>query len=278
MSTCPLVSIVTPSFQQGEFLEKAMRSVLNQDYPNTEYIVVDGGSSDGSVETIRKCADRLAYWVSEKDAGQSDALAKGFEKATGKYVGWLCSDDLLEPSMLSISVDYHERHPEVGCTFGDRIRIDGKGNIYSLQRYPQFRPWFLRAGLGLPQETSLMKRVAFEKAGGVDTSLHMAMDFDLWCRVSRVSTIRHIPAVLGRFRCHGSNKSSAFTQQESGETGMDAGYFAEYADVYRRHFGRPLSPRFKALAKFLWLPLAFIDRRSGEYRSEAEHAARRRST
>ncbi|MFC1462238.1 glycosyltransferase family 2 protein [Verrucomicrobiota bacterium] len=277
MQQHPLVSIVTPSFNQGAFLEETILSVLGQDYPNIEYIIMDGGSTDGSVDTIRKYAGRLAYWASERDEGQTDALMKGFAKATGKYLGWLCSDDVLEPSMVSISVDCHERFPEVGCTFGDRVRIDGKGNIYSLQRCPRFRPWFLRAGLGLPQETSLMKRDAFEKAGGLDSSLQMAMDYDLWCRISRAAAIRHIPAVLGRFRCHGLNKSSAFSKGAAANSDAGAGYFDEYTAVFQRHFGRPFSSRIKSAAKMLWIALAFVDRRSAEYRREAERAARKRA-
>jgi len=262
----PLVTLVTPSFNQGKFLEETILSVLDQDYGNIEYIIIDGGSSDGSVDIIRKYADRLAFWVSEKDRGQTHALIKGFAKAKGKYLGWICSDDVLEPSMISISVDYHKRHPEVGCTHGDRIRIDAKGNIYSLQRYPEFRDWFLRYGFGLPQETTLMKRSAFEAAGGLNPALHMAMDFDLWCRMAKQAPIRHIPAVLGRFRAHDTNKSTQFSKEASGlSTGS---YFDEYMGVYRQHFGRELNIHHNTILKRIHFLLAFWDRRSVSYRSE----------
>lgn len=236
----PLVSIVTPSFNQAKYLEETILSALGQEYPNIEYIIVDGGSTDGSVEIIRQYADRLAWWVSEKDAGQTDALIKGFAHAYGKYMTWLCSDDVLEPSAISILVDYLERHPDVACSYGDRIRIDAKGNIIAAARYAQFRPWFLRWGWGLPQETSLFRREAYDAVGGLDVSLHMAMDFDLWCKLAKKYAIRHIPAFLGRFRSHPTNKSSIFTRSED-TTGLREGYPVEFAMVYERHFGKPLS-------------------------------------
>lgn len=268
----PWVSLVTPSFNQAAFLEETIQSVLRQDYPNIEYLVVDGGSTDGSVDILRRYADRLAWWVSEPDNGQTHAIIKGFARARGKYLGWLCSDDVLEPSMVSISVDYHRRHPEVACTHGDRIRIDAKGNIYSLLRYPEFRPWFLRYGMTLPQETTLFTREAYDAVGGLDESLHMAMDFDLWCKFSARYAIRHIPAVLGRFRAHATNKSTQFTHQaESADSGP---YFEEYRRLFPRHFGRAYRPARHAAAKRWHTLLALLDRRSRRYRRELAAVSR----
>ncbi len=272
----PLVSIVTPSFNQGRFLEETVLSVLRQDYPNVEYFIIDGGSSDNSTDVIRRYSARLAYWVSERDRGQTDAIIKGFQKARGKYVMWLCSDDLLEPSMIEISVDYQERHPDVAVTYGDRIRIDARGNIYSLQRYPEFRRWFPRMGLGLPQETTLIRRTALDDVGGLDHALQMAMDFDLWCRINKKFAIRHIPAILGRFRAHSTNKSTAFSLAESENSETGRAYFEEYARVYRRHFGQPLPALGKAAAKRLLPVLAFFDRRTLGFRRELDRAARLR--
>jgi len=113
----PKVSIITPSFNQGQFLEASIRSVLEQDYPNLEYIVVDGGSKDNSVEVIKKYADRLAWWVSEKDKGHADALNKGFSHATGEILAWLNSDDMYFPGAVSEAVAVLQSHPEVGMVY-----------------------------------------------------------------------------------------------------------------------------------------------------------------
>jgi glycosyltransferase involved in cell wall biosynthesis len=123
----PKVSIITPSFNQGQFLEASIRSVLEQDYPNLEYIVVDGGSKDESVEIIKKYQDRLAWWVSEKDKGHADALNKGFSKVTGDILAWLNSDDIYFPNAVSEAVSVLTQNPKVGMVYGDADLIDDSG-------------------------------------------------------------------------------------------------------------------------------------------------------
>ena len=128
MDENPLVSIVTPSFNQGRFLEATIQSVLNQDYVNVEYIVVDGGSTDNCVDILKKYSDQLAHWMSEPDAGQTDAINKGFSLATGEIFAWLNSDDIYRPGAISEAVAYLQDHPNEGMIYGDADFIDENGN------------------------------------------------------------------------------------------------------------------------------------------------------
>src|SRR5512139_1414374 len=130
MSTSlPLVSIITPSYNQARFLETTIRSVLDQDYPNLEYLIVDGGSTDGSREIIQRYSDRLAWWVSERDQGQTDAINKGFARARGEILAWLNSDDTYLPGAIQGAVDFLQDHPGVGMVYGDANLIDEQSNV-----------------------------------------------------------------------------------------------------------------------------------------------------
>jgi glycosyltransferase involved in cell wall biosynthesis len=241
------VSIITPSYNQGKYIEETILSVLKQDYDNIEYIIIDGASTDNSIEIIKKYEERLSYWESEKDEGQTHAIIKGFQKAKGKYITWLCSDDVLEPSMISISVAYLEACSEVVMTYGNRTRFDAKSNIIGTQLCSQFRSWYLKWGFAIPQETSLIRREAYDLSGGLDMSLHMAMDFDLFCKLSKVGKIKHLPAYFGRFRSHEINKSSLFDKQIE-EHGFNKGAPLELATVYKKHFKQKFSVR-----KWKWI-------------------------
>jgi glycosyltransferase involved in cell wall biosynthesis len=263
----PLVSIVTTSYNQAPYLEETIRSVLNQDYPNLEYIIIDGGSTDGSVEIIRKYQNRMAYWVSEPDRGQTHALIKGFQFAHGEILGWLCSDDVLEPSMVSISVGFHQKYPQAVLTYGDRIWIDAKGNIYSAQRFPNFRSWFISWGFSIPQETTMFSRQAFDAAGGFDETYQSWMDFDLWCRLISQGDIIHIPAYLGHFRSHPANKSTLFSQQFQ-SSGFSTGQPATYAAMFRKYFGTAPNKLKIKIEALIRNPLAMLDRRSRRYRED----------
>lgn len=265
--TLPLVSIITPSLNQGKFFEQTIQSVINQDYPNIEYIIIDGGSTDNSLEIIHKYKNHLAYWVSEKDEGQTHAIIKGFNKAHGKYITWLCSDDLIEPSMISISVTFLENHPEWAMTYGDRIRYDAKSNMIGYHRYCEFRPWLLKWGFAIPQETILIRRQAYDRSGGLDKSLRMAMDFDLFCKVYKIGKIKHLPAFFGRFRSHTSNKSTHFSNEVL-QKGFKEGYPLELTTVYQRHFKKSFPVGKWRRVSLLNDILNLFDRRKKQYKSE----------
>ncbi len=184
MAEKPLVSIITPSYNQAAFLDETIRSVLSQDYANIEYIVVDGGSTDGSVEIIKRYADRIAKWVSEPDEGQSHAINKGFRMATGDIVAWLNSDDLYFPDAVSTAVKRFVEHADLGLFYGHCVFIDRDGAFVryftEVEPYDEFR---LRNCTDfIMQPTTFFKRETLFDIGLLDTRLHYCMDWDLWCR------------------------------------------------------------------------------------------------
>jgi glycosyltransferase involved in cell wall biosynthesis len=239
----PIVSIVTPSFNQGRFVEQTIQSVLAQDYPHIEYMVIDGGSTDRSAEIIRRYETRLAYWVSEPDRGQTYAIRKGFARATGSILAWLNSDDLLTPSAVRIAVEYLRAQAGVGLVYGYLLHIDWRGNVVGVNRMPAFYPAMFARNITLPQETAFFRREAFERAGGINQTLHFSMDFDLWCRLQQVAAVRHIPAFLGYFREHAAAKSVMFQDPASreGQKHLD-----EHRRVFAQHFARRLPTGLRA--------------------------------
>jgi len=204
------ISIVTCSYQQGRYLDATMRSVLEQQNADVEYIVMDGGSTDNSVDVIQRYEGRLAYWVSTKDKGQTDALIKGFNIATGDIMGWLCSDDLLLPGALEMVSRYFEEHPEVNAVYGDSLWIDGDGNFIRPKKEMGFRRLaFLFDHNYISQPSMFWRRSLYEKVGGLDARFNLAMDADLWERFSQHTKIAHIPAYLSCMRYYPEQKTRA---------------------------------------------------------------------
>lgn len=208
MTDMPLVSIVTPSFNQSRFLESAIRSVLALDYPHIEFIVIDGGSIDGSVEVIQKYADKLAFWVSEPDMGQADAVNKGFAQAKGEVFAWLNSDDTYEAQAVSEAVGFLQENPGIGMVYGDANFIDEKGLV--IGRFPAAQTNYRRLRRGyvhIPQQAAFWRASLWRQVGPLDTSLYFAMDYDLWVRLARISELRYHPRVWANFRLHGDSKT-----------------------------------------------------------------------
>lgn len=208
-SPLPKISIVTPSFNQGGYLEETIRSVLEQDYPNLEYIVMDGGSTDGSTEIIRKYVDRLADWKSAKDGGQADAIRTGFARATGDILCWLNSDDTIAPGTLRTVGEFFAAHPDVDLVYGDLNLVDAEG-----KRLYTARP-LLRLGIlvyenaFIPQQAMFWRRPLYERVGGLDPLLCFAMDFDLVVRFLLAGArVRKLPGILANYRWHPAAKSS----------------------------------------------------------------------
>ena len=207
-SSLPLVSIVTPSYNQARFLESTIQSVLGQDYPNLEYLIADGGSTDGSADLIRRYAGRLAWWVSEKDKGQTDAINKGFAHARGEILAWLNSDDTYEPGAVRQAVEFLQAHPEVGMVYGDANFIDGDGQV--IGRFPAAQTDYRRLRRGyvhIPQQASFWRAALWRQVGPLDPSFYFAMDYDLWTRLAARAPLVYVPRVWANFRLHTQGKT-----------------------------------------------------------------------
>jgi hypothetical protein len=208
MSSLPKISLVTCSFQQARFLDATMRSVFDQAYPNLDYIVMDGGSKDGSADIIARHAHRLAYWVSQPDGGQTDALAQGFSRATGDIFGWLCSDDLLLPNALATVARFFAENPAAEAVYGDSLWIDADGRPIRAKRETGFdRFVFLHDHNYIPQPSMFWRRGLYEAVGGLDRSFNLAMDADLWDRFAQVTSIAHISSYLSCMRFYPEQKT-----------------------------------------------------------------------
>ena len=222
----PLVSIVTPSLNQGRFIEATIRSVLDQDYPRIEYLVVDGGSTDGTLEVLAR-HDGSLRWVSEPDRGQAAAVNKGLRMASGDILAWLNSDDVYEPGAVSSAVAYLREHPEVALVYGDATLIDASGRELgpcSHVEPPDLRRLVHTADY-IVQPAAFFRRAAFQAVGGLDESLHWALDYDLWLKIAQRFPFAYLPRKLARCRQTGENKTV--------RGGFDR--FAEIERVGRRH-------------------------------------------
>jgi GT2 family glycosyltransferase len=205
----PLVSIVTPSYNQAPYLEQTIQSVLGQDYPHIEYMVIDGGSTDNSVEIIQKHADRLAYWVSEKDSGQAEAINKGFARANGEILAWLNSDDYYMLNTVSVAVRCFEQNPDVAMVYGDMLAVDGNGQTINVLRYKQLTLQDFLCFQIVGQPSVFFRRAAFEKAGPLETSFHFMLDHQLWIRLAQQGRLLHVPQVWSAARYHAGAKNRA---------------------------------------------------------------------
>lgn len=214
MPDYPRITIVTPSFNQAAFLERTIRSVLDQNYANLEYIIVDGGSTDGSVEVIRRYADRLAWWVSEPDRGQTDAINKGLHRATGDWVAWQNSDDIYYPGAFHDLAAAAARHPEAGLIIGDMMLIDADDRPLRDIRYvkPTYKA-LLAEGMVLANQAAFWRRQAHTNIGLFTEDLHCSFDYDWFLRLTEHVEAVHVGHIWGALRIHGETKTSLLAQR-----------------------------------------------------------------
>jgi glycosyltransferase involved in cell wall biosynthesis len=203
------VTVVTPSYNQGAFLEETIRSVLAQDYPDVEYIVFDGGSTDGSVEIIRRYADRLAWWTSEPGVNQPASLNRSFGRATGEVLGWLNSDDTLLPGSITTVVDALESDPEALLLYGDAVFTDETSRMLGPLQAREFHPHEMirRFENYVVQPGSLFRRRALELAGPLNERAYYHFDLEFVLRLGAVGKVRRLDSTLATYRLHPGSKS-----------------------------------------------------------------------
>jgi glycosyltransferase involved in cell wall biosynthesis len=212
-SSYPKISIVTPSYNQAGFLEKTILSVLNQNYPNLEYIIIDGSSTDNSVEIIRKYGKYLKYWVSEPDKGQSHAINKGFEYATGHVLSWLNSDDYYMPNSLHYIAEAYKDNSNAGAFIGVSQYVDKNGKPILIKPTYEVNVSSLYKWLDLYfiQPSCFFTKIAWDTCGCLDQKLHIAMDLDLWFRIAQAYSFVTLPdCLLSSSLLHKKAKTSEY--------------------------------------------------------------------
>ena len=227
MSDLPLVSVVTPSLNHGRFIRETIESVLTQSYPRIEYLGMDGGSTDETVEILKSYGDRLA-WVSEPDGGQTQAINKGWRRTRGRIIAYLNSDDTYLPGAVGRAVAAFATDPHAGAVYGEGYHVDAAGGV--IERYPTepFDMGRLATTCFICQPTVFLRRDVVDTLGYLDESCRYCMDYDLWIRIARVSPFVHVPEYLANTRVHSATVTDA----------LRGSVHAEILDTVHRHFGR----------------------------------------
>jgi glycosyltransferase involved in cell wall biosynthesis len=222
-----MISIVTPTFNSSKYLQQTIDSIQRQRLQSFEHIVIDGMSTDGTVEILKKHSH--IKWISEKDTGQSEALNKGFRMATGEILAWQNADDLYTDHAFEVVAEYFRKNPSIGLVYGDYQLVDEKGGWICDVHPPKWNRWLFEHGRFVPlQPTVFWRRSVYEKVGELDPSLHYCMDVDFFSRASRHFEFSYIPELLGQFRIHDQSKTQNYSNYRK--------VLAEYRHVLSRNF------------------------------------------
>lgn len=254
MDKTPLVTIITPSFNQARFLEDTLLSVINQDYANIEYLVVDGASTDGSQEIIRKHEKHISWWISEKDQGQADAINKGFKRAKGEFIAWLNSDDMYAQGAVRKAVAALMRDEKLAMVFSNVFSIDAENEVFNTMRYRDYMLADLMAFNIIGQPGVFMRRSVLEKAGMLDLDYHYLLDHQLWIRIAEIAPIQHIDDYFAAARFHQQAKNVAMTA----EFGREAFKIVKWIrnkpgldKVFQQNYRRIMSGAYRLSARYL---------------------------
>lgn len=258
------ISVITPSFNQAQFIERTIQSVLNQNCPHLEYFIMDGGSTDGSLDILKKYQTHLD-WVSEPDRGQTDAINKGFKKAAGDIICWLNADDEYMPGALAVVADYFSQHPQAKFLYGDVEAIDEAGRVYG--RRGAVRPThfedLVSQGDFIVQPAAFWRADVLAEVGLLDETLRYCMDYEFWLRVSQKYSLHYIPTPLARERFHAQAKTTQATLARIQEI-----------EAVARRYGNPKIPRrFQAEQTAVYLAETLRQARLGCW-PEVKHFSR----
>ncbi len=250
-SDWPSFTIVTPSLNQGQFLERTIRSVIGQGYPNLEYFVMDAGSTDRSVDIIMRYADRIDYWVSEPDGGQSAAINAGWSRGSGEIVAWLNSDDYYLPGSLAAVAAYLQAHPDVMIVYGRGEVVDRQGEVLDQFGEPYSRRTMVMSHNVIPQPAAFIRREALDRVGMLDESLHYVMDMELFLRVGRIKAPRFLDQTLAGMTRHPDAKTSRGRSGMARERWQVRLRYARPAEVPLLRAGQIASRAFHSLPDWI---------------------------
>jgi glycosyltransferase involved in cell wall biosynthesis len=228
----PLVSIITPSFNKGPYIEETIESIRNQSYPHIEHIVIDGGSTDNTLAILKKYNGQLS-WISEPDRGQSDAINKGWKIARGDIIAYLNADDTYTPDAVMTAVTYLNEHPEAGLVYGDGILTDEAGRFIRTYRAGEFSlRELIYCRNNILQPALFLRRAVYDRIGGIDEDQHLAMDLDYWIRAALLFKIAYIPQPLATAKIYRDAKSVALMYR----------YVSDYEHILGKVFADPHLP------------------------------------